>query len=231
MTKPRILLSGGNQTTSSGVAWRRVPETYGRCVARAGGLPTMALHGDGADYAAAFDGLLLTGGIDADPALFGEAPLNETVEVDPLRDRQERALFDAFFAAGKPVFGICRGIQMLAVFLGGTLWQDLPAQKGLTHSVPEGYMTHGLTVKPGHPLAVSLGGACTVNSFHHQAVRELPQGLVPFAWSPDGLVEAVEHVSRPVWGVQWHPERMTGEDPALPDHGALFDRFVEQCRG
>jgi putative glutamine amidotransferase len=80
-------------------------------------------------------------------------------------------------------------------------------------------------------MAALLGEQFEVNSYHHQAIRGLPPALEAWAWAGDGVIEAVEHVSAPVWGVQWHPERMTGDNPALPDHGALFERFIRQCRG
>jgi len=222
---PLILLTGGAGNTASGIPLCGVPETYARAVSRAGGLPVLALSDN--VCAARFDGLLLTGGVDVDPSFFGERSLFDSVDVDSARDRREKALFGAFFTSGKPIFGICRGIQMLTVFLGGTLWQDLPAQCGLSHS---GDVTaHRISAKKGHWLADSLEPVFYTNSFHHQAIRDLPPALTACAWSDDGVVEAAEHADKPVWGVQWHPERMTGGDH-LPDHGALFERFVDQCK-
>ncbi len=225
--KPHILLSGGAGKSGSGIPLLGVPETYARAIVRAGGLPSLALCDGGADYARRYDGLLLTGGADVDPALFGEAVYNETVEIDAARDFRERQLFDAFCAAGKPVLGICRGIQMLVVFLGGTLWQDLPAQRGLVHAAP--VRAHPVRLQRGHPLAALLGESLRVNTFHHQAIKTLPAALTAVGWSDDGLVEAVSHVRAPVWGVQWHPERMTGADD-LPDQHKIFERFVQQCK-
>ena len=222
---PTVLLTGGAGSTASGRPLCGVPETYARAVEQAGGLPTLALSDDGASCAAKFDGLLLTGGVDADPAQFGESPLFSTLEMDAARDHREKSLFDAFLAVGKPIFGICRGIQMLVVFLGGTLWQDLPAQCGLSHSGDT--LIHTVCAKEMHWLSRLLGHSFSANSFHHQAIRTLPPGLNAVAHTDDGIIEAVELTGAPVWGVQWHPERMTGG--ILPNHAALFERFVTQC--
>ncbi len=225
--RPAILLTGGQTVVEGGAVRHWVPDAYARAVYRAGGLPSLAVSAS-ADYADPFDGLLLTGGADVDPAWFGEAVLNDTVEIDPERDNREKKLFFAFLRANKPIFGICRGIQVLAALLGGALYQDLPAQRGLQHSGRK--LFHDVTLQPAHWMARRLGEITQVNSFHHQAIRVLPDCLTPVGWSEDGLVEAVEHVSAPVWGVQWHPERMVEEQKNRPSHEVLFERFVLQCR-
>ncbi len=150
-----------------------------------------------------FDGLLLLGGGDIDPALFGERVVNDTVKADVARDRLEIALIQQFAAAGKPIFGICRGIQILNVALGGTLVQDLPAQRGIDHS--NGRL-HDVSTLTGSRTNALWGPRFTVNSYHHQAVGRLAPGLMATAVSEDGVIEAVEHKQLPLLAVQWHPE-------------------------
>jgi putative glutamine amidotransferase len=179
-------------------------------------------------------GLVLCGGIDVDPARYGEAVLPDgDVEIDPLRDAMEWDLLAAARAARLPVWGVCRGIQVLNVFLGGSLWQDLPSQcpAGVEHSVvdPLDCLVHDVRVLEA---ATSLGGILSrerplVNSRHHQAVKRLAPGLVPVAESPDGLVEAAALAGPEgerwwVRGVQWHPENLV----AMAQHRALWDDFV-----
>jgi putative glutamine amidotransferase len=160
-------------------------------------------------------GLLLCGGLDVDPARFGEAVLaNGNVEVNAERDALEWDLLDLARERRLPVWGVCRGIQVLNVYLGGSLWQDLPTQapSAIDHSQSEtpDQLAHTLQViAPGAPVAERLDGE-RVNSRHHQAVRRLADGFVPVALSPDGLVEAAV-LDRDGWwvrAVQWHPENL-----------------------
>ena len=186
-----------------------------------GGLPVV--WDVGPDYAESelaaaasrFDGLLLTGGGDIAPELFGESPVNDTLEIDAIRDRAEIGLIHAFCAERKPIFGICRGVQILNVACGGDLWQDLPAQRGVDHRDT----THEVIVTDGRMRGL-FGEQVTVNSFHHQAVRSPAPGFAITAKSPDGIVEAIEHENGLWWGVQWHPERMEGM-------GGVFGMFIE----
>lgn len=186
---------------------------------------------------APFDGLLLAGGGDLDPTLYGAGEPHAAVYgVDPVRDEMELALVLAAIAVGLPTFAICRGMQVLNVALGGTLHQHLPDLSGLDlHGHPTGQSSvlHEVKVAGGSRLAAACGREvlrCT--SLHHQGVDRLADGLVAVAWSGDGLVEAVEPVepTEPVghprgWmvGVQWHPEMTAAEDP---DQQALFDEFA-----
>lgn len=175
------------------------------------------------------DGLMLVGGLDVHPASYGEPLLNDTVDPSPERDALELALLDSALGRRVPVLAICRGHQVLNVARGGTLWQDLPTQRpdGLGHS------QRGDPHSAGHELEVAEGSLLhrivgserlSTNSFHHQAIRRLGQGLRPTAWSSDGLVEAVEDPAhRFVLGVQWHPEEMLDSAP----HRALFKAFVQ----
>jgi putative glutamine amidotransferase len=171
-------------------------------------------------------GLVLCGGVDVAPERYGEAPVNDTVEVYPERDAMEWALLEGAQEAQVPVWAICRGIQVLNVFLGGSLWQDLPSQhpSGVVHSIkqPPDRLAHLVNGK-----AVP-GEAALVNSRHHQAIKRLADGLVPTAESPDGLVEAVK-LDRPDWwvrAVQWHPENLI----AIPEQRALWEDFVRAVK-
>jgi len=149
-----------------------------------------------------FDALLLPGGGDIDPKRFDSRPLeNKSETFDFPRDELEFKVFDIFYAAGKPIIGICRGMQVINVALGGTLWQDLPFQCGLSHSAPEGAepMVHTITFTDGK--------TAKVNSYHHQAVRRIGNGLVVTARSDDGMSEALEDETRKIRAVQWHPEK------------------------
>jgi len=150
-----------------------------------------------------YDALLLPGGADIDPARFNAALLpNHSETVDPARDGLEFALFERFVLLGKPVFGICRGIQVINVALGGTLWQDLPSQCGRVHASAEGSPPQTHTVfLTGTPQVVQT------NSYHHQAVRTTGKGLQVTGRSADGVIEAIEHQSLPIRAVQWHPEK------------------------
>lgn len=182
--------------------------------------------------AALADGLYLTGGGDMAPGYYGEAPLAECGAPEKGRDQLELVLGRAFLEAEKPIFGICRGMQVINVLLGGTLWQDLPSQTGLAH--PDNSV-HWVQTAEGGLLRSLFGERFQVNSFHHQAVKKLAPGLRWEAVEAGGkLVEAFSHEKLPVWAVQWHPERMTGEErmtQAGPDMAPLFEFFCRQCEG
>lgn len=190
---------------------------------------------------AEFDGLLLSGGVDVDPARYGETAVNGTVETNAGRDDLDFALLGRARAIGAAVFGICRGLQVVNVAFGGTLWQDLPAQRprGVEHSWPRREGNHpahpahvvrvARGVVPELPLAAALAATDGrhVNSRHHQAVKDLATGLVPLAASPDGLVEAFAHEAAPfLAAVQWHPENLVDR----PDQRALFADFLGAVR-
>jgi putative glutamine amidotransferase len=178
-------------------------------------------------------GLVLCGGIDVHPARYGEEILNETVEIYPERDELEWDLLAAAKAAHIPTWCVCRGFQVLNVFLGGSLWQDLPVQRPseIEHSVPEPKSAIAHTVEVLRP-ETGLGELLSretpqVNSRHHQAIKDLGKGLIPVARSADGLLEAVE-LPGDWWvrGVQWHPENLI----ALPLQRALWNDFARAVR-
>jgi putative glutamine amidotransferase len=171
-------------------------------------------------------GLVLTGGEDVDPARYGAAPHPKLGETDPARDAVELALIGRAHERGLPILAICRGIQLLNVALGGTLYQDLPSERpsGIHHSGPAA--RHALRVEAGSRLHGAVGAAATsVNSRHHQAIRDLAPALRATAWAADDLIEGVERANGAgPWtlAVQWHPE----DDVEI----ALFDRFAEALR-
>jgi putative glutamine amidotransferase len=182
--------------------------------------------------AAGAAGLVLCGGVDVAPSLYGEEVLpNGEVEVFPERDAMEWALMEGAREARVPVWGVCRGIQVLNVFLGGSLWQDLPSQLPgpVPHSVvePRDALVHTVRVTaPDRPLGRVLARETPhVNSRHHQAIKRLAEGLVPVAESPDGLIEAVVLEDGSDWwvhAVQWHPENLI----AMAQHRALWADFA-----
>lgn len=175
-------------------------------------------------------GFLLTGGHDVSPALYGEEPMEDLVSCCGKRDEMEAAVLRRALEEDKPVLGICRGIQLINALLGGTLYQDLPRQhpSPVPHCQRPPYHlpAHEVAVLPDTPLGELLGvETLAVNSYHHQAIRDLAPGLRPMAAAPDGLVEAVWRPdSRFLWAVQWHPEFAWRTDAASR---AIFARFIQ----
>ena len=171
------------------------------------------------------DGVLLPGGVDVDPAHFGEEPIPQMGEVSLERDEVE--LFVARYTAlhGIPTLGICRGIQVMNVALGGSLYQDLPAQGfgTIQHSqkAEPPVLSHSVEQAGPSPLNRLFEPRFRVNSYHHQALKDLAPGLHPVATAPDGIVEAVVLEGHPFYfGVQWHPE-------LLPEQWGIFQALVE----
>lgn len=173
------------------------------------------------------DGLLLPGGGDIDPKFYGQARIPACGEPNLLRDAAEPLLLRAFLAAGKPVLGICRGIQVMNAVLGGDLYQDIKPFEHLPHN-GHWAKVHTVTVRRGTLLSRILGqDTVLVNSQHHQAVDRVAPGFTLAALSEDGIVEAIEKPdARFCLGVQWHPEWLSDADPAMQ---SLFDAFVNAC--
>jgi putative glutamine amidotransferase len=177
-------------------------------------------------------GLVLTGGEDVDPARYGEKRHEKIRSINAARDATEIALIEEAKARGKPVLAICRGIQILNVALGGTLVQDIPSQLDtkIAHDEdsPRNSRSHDISIEPGSLIAKAVGTEhCTVNSFHHQSVKRVADGMRVTARSPDGVIEGLE--STDDWwviAVQWHPEEMT-DSPEPWDRG-LFKAFAQQ---
>ena len=218
VTAPRRLVDGRERVTLN--------TTYVRALEGAGlvplAVPTMLAADRAAAALAAVRGLVLTGGEDVAPARYGAAPHPRLGEVDPVRDAAELALIAAARARGLPILAICRGIQILNVALGGMLYQDLDSER--PGPVPHNDETgrHPIHVEAGSLLERTLGTrAASVNSRHHQAIRDLAPGLTAVAWADDGVIEGAEPTdAKEPWmvAVQWHPEDLTER--------ALFDGFA-----
>ena len=213
-------------------------QRYVHAVMAAGALPVLVplLAEDPATLRSIYDrldGVLVPGGIDVDPAYY-RAPRHERLgRLDPARDTTEMILARWALRDGKPFLGLCRGMQILNVVKGGSLWQDLEAERdgSLKHDYfptagwERDHLAHPIDITAGTRLRDALHGATApVNSMHHQGVRELGFGLVASAWSPDGLIEALEAEKGFAVGVQWHPEMFT---PGAPSVGELFGMFVD----
>jgi putative glutamine amidotransferase len=210
---------------------------YVEGVAAAGGAPVVLppVVGPRATEALldGLDGLLLSGGSDLDPGYYGEEPIPELGVPIPERDAFEMALLEHALRRQIPIFGICRGMQVLNVALGGTLYQDLPSQMdhmvllGHRQDTPKWQPTHEVEVDGGSKVAKIIGtDELKVNSYHHQGVKDLASGLVAVAYSPDGVIEAVESgdlSKRWMIGVQWHAEAMRD---AGSEHQKLFEAHV-----
>jgi putative glutamine amidotransferase len=194
----------------------------------------LALH----DYAAALDGLVLQGGNDVAPEAYGEQPLKPEWAGDAVRDRYEMELIDAFIQAGKPVFGVCRGMQLLNVMHGGTLYQDIVSQRpgSLDHRQLPAYEKHfhAIAIEPGSRLAqlYPRGDRLVANSIHHQGIKELAPGFVVEARCPDdGIVEAIRRTTGSyVAAVQWHPEFHDPADTTTFDDMPMLLDFLDACR-
>lgn len=190
---------------------------------------------DAAGLALAAAGLMLCGGPDFEPWRYGEEPLDGVdLALDPGLDAIELDLLTGAARARTPVWAICRGMQAVNIFCGGTLYQDLPAQRpgGEPHHVPRPreHLAHELTIEErGGSMAALLGGErIAVNTRHHQAVKDLGDGLAPVGWAADGVLEAMEWRGGDwwLWGVQWHPENLLG----LALQRELWRRFVAATR-
>ena len=196
-------------------------------------LPFFTEHKDAERFADLCDGFLFTGGQDINPALYHEDKISMCGEISAERDLSERLLFNYAAALDKPVFGICRGIQIINALLGGTLWQDIPSQYSdkINHTKipPADIPRHDVFIVRDSPLYKLMNtDRLTVNSYHHQGICDVSPQLEIMAHAPDGLVEAVYAPAyRFIWAVQWHPELLfeTDKNAAL-----LFSEFVDKCR-
>ena len=216
--RPRIQLSTGTESC----------ENYRAAILAAGGEP---LDGYCPAPDLSCDGLLLCGGGDIESTLYGQEDRGSQPP-DRERDRAELALFHAFFDAGKPILGICRGMQLINVALGGTLIQDLPPEQKIFHTSALGDLVHPVFSPEGSALNKLYGPVFSVNSAHHQALDQLADGLKATAWSESGVIEAVELPGYPMLGVQFHPERMAFGKRRLDtvDGAAVFAWFLGLCR-
>ncbi len=174
------------------------------------------------------DGLIIGGGSDIDPRLYGAKKHPKTVHIDHRRDKMEWALIDTLYRLRRPMMGICRGMQMLNVYLGGTLDQNI-LDRDLPYAHQKSPLPHKIVLIKPHTLLYSILRVrkCEVNSIHHQAVSKLGKGLQVCAEDENGIVQAIEHTSYPfLLGVQWHPEYM----PQSALQRRLFKAFVDSAK-
>ena len=212
-----------------------VGQAYLSFVTEAGAEPVLLrATEDKAEIARLVDGcdaLLFTGGEDVEPSRYGEKPSPRLGRVNKRRDAWEFAVLDAAVPKRKPLFGICRGCQLLNVYFGGTLWQDLPSE--FPGCAPRGHRLkdgseHEVKFEAGSLIAKRTGlSTTTVNSYHHQAVKAPGRGFRVVARSVDGVVEAIENADYPAVGVQFHPEKML-ERRNRRDFLPLLAPLVEQ---
>jgi len=212
-------------------------QRYYHAVASAGAAPVLIPLLDDMETLRAIyermDGILIPGGVDVDPAAFGEHPHERLGRIDPARDRVEIQLVKWAVEDRKPVLGLCRGLQVINVALGGTLYQDLDAEYPNaikhdyfpTYGFSRDHLAHPIAIQPGSRLRHALTDASVpVNSMHHQGIKALARSLVASAVAPDGLIEAAESPNDAyVVGVQWHPEVFELSEPSSGD---LFCDFV-----
>lgn len=237
MKKKLIGLTPSHNTTNDDISMR---PTYLRAIAAAGAIPVvLPLEADEEELRQlvdCLDGFLFAGGPDVHPFLFGEQTQAFCGEVSPARDHMELTLLPLVMAAGKPILGICRGIQVINISLGGTIYQDIPSQWNkdsdfpIAHSQVFSYTlpAHRVDVTAGTRLAhIAQDTVLQVNSMHHQAVKDVAPGLIVCGHGPDGLIEAVEKPDYPyLLGVQWHPEYLREKDAAAM---RIFQSFVDAC--
>jgi len=242
---PRILRQVPRELGFRDKTLQYLEQSMAHCVMRLGAvavmIPTIEHSSDISrwevstdDYVSELDGLILQGGADIDPVVYGEARSELLGPIDAVRDEFELELLRGFAAAGKPVLGVCRGMQLINVAFGGTLYQDLrSAGVGtLLHRVPELYDEHAHDVDfvSGGWLQQIYNGLTrvSVTSIHHQAVRTLGTGLVVDATSTDGVVESIRHIDHKFMvGVQWHPEFHDARFPALLPSAPLMKAFLD----
>ncbi|NLA82724.1 MAG: gamma-glutamyl-gamma-aminobutyrate hydrolase family protein [Clostridiaceae bacterium] len=220
-----------------GLQQSRVNQAYVDSVLGAGGLPLLIPVMDKKEALrtalAACSGLILTGGQDMSPLHYGQEPEKGLGEVSEARDDYDLALYGLAKDMGLPIFGICRGMQVINVAEGGSLYQDLARESTfkLKHLQEAGrdQISHSVTLTPGSRLHDLLGDRIQVNSFHHQAIRDLAGGFRVSATSDDGVIEAMEALDmdkEKILAVQWHPEELT---KTRPEMAALFGYFIQLC--
>jgi len=235
--KPRIALPADTFTEATNIINERnaefAPDPAIQAITKAGGIPIILPSIDPKDainYIDLFDGVLMLGGFDIDPTFFNEEPHADLGETYRKRDLFEIALLKSAIKAGKAVMGICRGMQVINVALGGTLYQDLSEdpQAKLKHSqqAAGNLPTHHVNIQTGSMLSSLIGERSYVNSRHHQTIHQVAPTLQAVAKADDGVIEAVESkMNRQILGVQWHPENMYKHNK---ESQALFTNFIKR---
>jgi len=214
-----------------------VPIDYIQAITQFGGVPIVIpnIQGDAIDSIVhLLDGLLLTGGGDIDPTLFNEEPLQNLGTITPERDDFEIAIIQKMMKLNKPILGICRGLQILNIAIGGDMYQDIYSQsqnKLLQHTqlAPRNHASHFVQVLKGSMLSdIVQVEKFKVNSFHHQAVRKIPNDFKACAIASDGIIEAFESNNHSfVMGLQWHPENLLSKNDEASI--AIFKAFILSC--
>jgi putative glutamine amidotransferase len=236
----RIGLSAGLNTGKNDAPRERgkayVMNDYIQSVVRAGAVPViLPVLSDNELAEKLFDmvdGLILTGGGDLDPAFYGEDPHVKLGSVCRLRDDFDFKLLDFAVKKNIPVFGICRGHQLINTYFGGTLYQDVSLCKGswIKHSQEKlfDYVEHKIQIQKDSWLGSFLGTDISVNSYHHQSVKKLVNGFKVTAVAMDGIIEAIEKEGKLFCvGVQWHPERMSQDNKSMQQ---IFNEFIKVCK-
>lgn len=245
---PKILITSFKIPTSKmgelyeldGVEFSLVPHDYSESLSRAGAIPFILPHLENKAEDDEFltklltevDGVVLSGGSDIDPALYNSYPQKNLGPISPERDRWELKILKMALKMKKPILGICRGFQLINIHYGGSLKVDVCGEDGeskiphMALMVPKYYKTHEVKITENTRLAkIFAAEKVAVNSYHHQAVAEVGEGLTVSAAAPDGYVEAVEDPNYPyLLGVQWHPEMMAAEDEL---QFKLFKDFIK----
>lgn len=211
--------------------------SYATAIEAAGGIPFLLPYSKNeqtlTDYAQTMDGFVFTGGADIDPKYFGEEKKPSCGQIFPLRDEFEMRMFERVLKTKKPILGICRGMQVINVFLGGTLYQDIETEyeTDLPHrqTAPVTAPWHNIKILPNTYLFARIGKETMMgNSFHHQAIKTLAKNLTITAKAQDGIIEAYAHDTYPyLRAYQWHPERLLHFDA---DNLSLFTEFIEACK-
>jgi putative glutamine amidotransferase len=233
--KPLIAVVAHTEINRFGLPANTISAAYTEAVEKAGGLAMIlpfTRHQDNITLSVEkADGFLFTGGVDVDPAFYGETGIPGLGSVNPELDRFQMAVCHAVIACKKPVLAICRGIQIINVALGGSLFQDIPSQFStpvLKHmqDTLSFDVDHPVDIEPGSRLFDLFGPRIMVNSRHHQSVKAIGKGLTITARAPDGVIEAAQHQSLPMDLVQWHPELMLRKND---DMLCLFKFFIKRC--